>query len=126
MNKIYLMIAGSRGYNNYKHFSEIVDHTINALYKDYKIIIVSGGARGVDSMAERYAKEHNYEMKIFPANWDKYGKSAGYKRNVEMHDFIAQFDNRLCICFWDGKSKGTQHNFKLAKDRETELMIYTV
>ena len=53
-----------------------------------------------------------------------YGKAAGFRRNAEMHNYIKNQDNRMCICFWDGKSTGTQHNFKLAKDADTLLYVY--
>ena len=90
----------------------------------YNIEIVQGGANGADKFAEIYANNHGYECKLFKADWDNYGRSAGYIRNSAMHNYIKQFKNRGCLCFWDGKSKGTQHNFKLAKDNNTPLRIY--
>jgi hypothetical protein len=76
---------------------------MNFIHKKYNIIeIVSGGARGTDTFAERWAKENNILIKIFKANWDMYGKSAGYIRNADMHNYLSQFKNRMCLCFWDG------------------------
>lgn len=119
-NTFYLLVAGSRGFNNYALLKEKLDYFLKN-QTDKNIHIVSGGARGADTLAERYAKERGYEMHVFPANWDRFGKSAGYRRNEQMHKFIAQFPKRGCVCFWDGKSKGTKHNFELCKNYDTPL-----
>lgn len=116
-----ILVAGSRSYNDFEEFRDIM----NYICKDYNNIeIVSGGARGADSLAEEYAKELSIPIKIFRANWVLYGKSAGYKRNIVMQDYICEERERLCICFWDGESKGTSHHFLAAKARETELIVY--
>lgn len=116
----YLLVAGSRGFDNYSLLKERLDYFLkNQVGKD--IHIVSGGARGADTLAERYAKECGYKMHVFPADWNRFGKSAGYHRNKQMHKFISQFPKRGCVCFWDGKSKGTQHNFELSKTYDTPL-----
>ena len=116
----YCLVVGSRTITDYNYIKETLDYF---LQNKSEITIVSGGARGVDSLAERYAKEHNYELKIFPADWDKYGKSAGYIRNDEMHKYISQFSDRGIVAFWDGKSKGTAHNFGLATKYDTPIKI---
>lgn len=123
MNKLYILVAGSRDFTDYKKLAGLCDTIICNTQHD-GVCIVSGGARGADKLAEQYANENCYELKVFPAKWDTYGKSAGYIRNAEMHNFLAEQDNRICVCFWDGKSKGTQSNFKLASDRCTLLYIY--
>lgn len=123
---LYLIVVGSRTFNNYALLKEECDKAIKDMmdYDKYYIIhIVSGGAKGADNLAERYSKENDYDMIVFPAEWDKYGKSAGYKRNVKMQEEISQYPNRMCIAFWDGVSKGTQHNFELCKRYGIELRI---
>ncbi len=122
MSKIFhLLVAGTRTYENYDEFSYVMDY----LDQNLKTIeIVHGGAKGADSMADRYAKEHNLLLKVFPANWDLYGKQAGYIRNREMHKYLSQFERKGCILFWDGKSKGTAHNIGLAEDYGIPLKIY--
>ena len=116
----YLIVAGSRTFNDY----EILSNKLDALLVNQtEVTIVSGGAKGADTLAEHYAKQHNYPLKVFNADWNTYGKSAGYRRNEQMHKFISQFENRGCVCFWDGSSKGTQHNFKLAEQFKTPLRI---
>lgn len=103
-----VIIAGGRDFNNYELLKEKVDFL---LQNKGEIEIVSGAARGADKLGERYAKEKGYPINSHPANWDLYGKSAGYIRNKEM----AKYANAL-IAFWDGKSKGTNHMINLAKE----------
>ena len=66
-------------------------------------VIIAGGRDFSDY-------ENGWEVLSFPADWDKYGKAAGYKRNDEM----ARNADAL-IAFWDGKSRGTRHMIDLAK-----------
>lgn len=66
--------------------------------------VVSGGARGVDRMGEAWARKHGIPVKVFPADWDKNGKSAGPIRNEEM----AKYAEAL-IAIWDGYSRGTDN-----------------
>jgi len=74
--------------------------------------IVSGGARGVDRLGERYARQYGILCKIFPAQWAKYGKSAGPLRNAEMAKY-ADYG----VAVWDGVSRGTAHMLKLMEGR---------
>ena len=116
----YCLVAGSREFNDYQLLKEKLDKILS---NQPHVVIVSGGARGADSLAERYAKEKGVLNVIFPAKWNIYGKSAGYKRNQEMHEYISHSDKRGIVCFWDGQSKGTAHNFELAKKYGTPLRI---
>lgn len=117
----YLLVVGSRGFHNYTLLSIYLDKCIN---NNKDICIVSGGAKGADELAKQYALRNKLEYKEFKADWDKYGKSAGYRRNEEMHKFISENEReRKVIAFWDGKSKGTQHNFELAKKYKNEIFI---
>lgn len=116
----YLLVVGSREFQNYTLMCYWLDKEINGR-KD--ICIISGGARGADALAKIYAKARNYEYKEFPAQWNKYGKRAGYIRNEEMHKFISEKKEKKCIAFWDRKSKGTQHNFGMAEKYKNEIKI---
>lgn len=122
-NPFYCLVVGSRNFDNYELMRGILDYLLQN--KKY-VVIVSGGAKGADSLAERYANEHNYRLKVFPANWDKYGKSAGYKRNEQMHLYISapSDKDRGVVAFWDGSSKGTAHNFELSLKYDNPIKIY--
>ena len=115
-----LLVVGSREFQNYTLMSLYLDRIIGDR-KD--ICIVSGGARGADSLARDYAKYHNIKYKEFPAEWELYGRSAGYRRNEKMHQYIASYKEREVIAFWDGQSKGTAHNFELAKRYDNPIQI---
>lgn len=122
----YLLIAGSRKFLDYLLFCQIVDFCLQSLIQQgYRIVIVSGGAKGTDSMAERYGKDREYEVKVFLADWNRFGNSAGFVRNREMHQYISQFRHRACLCFWSitENSRGTKQNFSLAMGK-TQLEVY--
>lgn len=119
-NWFYCLVVGSRTFTDFDKMSAYLDKVLSSYNK---IVIVSGGANGADSLAEKYAIKHNYPIIVMKVNWDKYGKSAGYIRNKKMHEFIAKYKNRGCVAFWDGKSKGTTHNFKLSEEYQTPLRI---
>ena len=118
----YLLIAGSRDFQDYDTLREQCDLLLSN-QRHRTIHIVEGEARGADTLAKRYALERGFVLHPFPADWSQ-GKSAGYRRNEQMHEFIAQFPYRGCTCFWDGQSKGTKHNFELCKKYSTPLRVW--
>ena len=113
--KIKLIIAGSRDFSDYNLLEQAIkeNFTLNELVE-----IVSGTARGADSLGEIFANKYNIPIKRFPANWDLYGKSAGYRRNVEM----AAYADAL-IAFWDGQSRGTMHMIDIAEHNNLKVII---
>lgn len=120
-----LLIVGSRTMTDYSLFRKKTDKLIAPLRQKYNFLIVSGGAKGADSLAEKYAKENGFGVKIFPADW-KSGPSAGYRRNEKMHEYISRFERRGCIAFWDGISRGTAHSFSLASRYSNPLMVIRI
>lgn len=68
------------------------------MYPGYTIYIISGGARGADSLGEWYTKEHNIKPSVYPVNLEKYGKSAGYIRNHQMLDVATEDKKIFPIC----------------------------
>lgn len=128
MNELRIIIAGTRTFENYTLLSEEINNYIGTLFEvkaidqDTKITIISGGARGADRLAERYAKEKGYNLKIFPADWNTYGKSAGYRRNAEMAKFAAENRKGVLIAFWDAESKGTKNMIDVAKRYELDVI----
>ena len=77
-------IVGSREYTNYDEFCDHVDYFVEKYGEITKI--VSGGAPGTDTLAEKYAKDGKIKKKIYNANWSKYGKAAGPIRNQKIVD----------------------------------------
>lgn len=103
MNKV--IIAGGRDFEQQSHKQLMFDSWKNILKVNEpgtRIEIVSGCARGADSLAIELARVYKYPVHKFPADWDSHGKSAGFIRNREM----AQFADAL-LAFWDTKSRGT-------------------
>lgn len=119
MNPIIIAIVGSRKFPDLELVRKYVEHlyTENLGQKNYRVI--SGGALGVDITAELEAKKWKIFDKRFPADWDKYGKSAGYIRNHEMvkhaHEVVA---------FWDGESNGTKNTMDLTKKEKKPLTVF--
>lgn len=117
-DKKYVLIAGCRDFNDYKIAKKYIDYYISNIREKYKITIISGGALGADSLGERYARENRFKIKRFLPDWEKYGRSAGPRRNklmVETADYV--------ICFWDGKSPGTCSTVNYTKSAGKPLRI---
>ena len=112
---IKVIIAGSRTFDDYDLLFEKCSETLKD-YDSVEIEIVSGGAKGADRLGERFAKEKGFALTLFPADWNKFGKSAGYIRNKEMAEYAD-----ILIVFWDGISKGTKHMIDLAEKNELKI-----
>lgn len=96
-----LAIVGSRWYNDYSSFKTYLEKAITILNIEFNKII-SGGANGPDRMAIRYAKEKGIEWTEYPAEWNRYGKKAGFIRNTTIVE-----NATYVLAFWDRKSSGT-------------------
>jgi len=108
-----VIIAGSRTIRHYARVCDAVRQSGFAISR-----VISGLAPGVDSLAVRYAKEHGLSCDGFPAQWSRWGRTAGYRRNVEM----AQHADAL-IAIWDGQSPGTRHMIEVAKARSLRIFV---
>lgn len=117
----FCLVVGSRTFEDYSLMEQKLDKLLSA-YQNRHIVIVSGGAKGADTLALEYAERHGYSTKVFLADWSK-GNSAGYIRNRQMHEYLAKQKNRGCVAFWNGVSRGTAHNFKLCEEFNTPLRI---
>ena len=104
MDNFKVIIAGSRGFSNYKLLREQCNKYLREKRKTSNIIIVSGHARGADTLGEKYAQDEGFALEIYPAQWKKLGKQAGFRRNEQM----AEVADAL-IAFWNGESHGTKH-----------------
>lgn len=116
-NKKRIGIVGGRDFFDYYvlklHVSNyIIHHNVEVEY------IVSGGARGADSLAEDFATEFGYPTKVFLPDWDQFGKKAGPMRN----ETIIQ-NSDIVFAFWDGASRGTKSSIDFAKAYGKELIV---
>jgi hypothetical protein len=86
-----------------------------------ELIMIEGAAKGIDTIAKEYAQENDWKIEEYPAEWDKYGKSAGYIRNELM---VKAADEVLIL--WDGESKGTKHDIDLCEkyNKPYVVLIY--
>ncbi len=112
-----LLIAGSRTITDYDVFRKLIKEI------DFSKVteIISGHANGIDKLGEKLSEDMNIPVKLFPANWELYGKSAGYKRNKEMVDYC---DCALII--WDGISKGTLNTIELLMKSNKKWILYRI
>ncbi len=109
---VRMAVVGSREFSDYIFLGNIL--------KWYNISrIISGGAKGADSLARRYANEHGIPIDEFIPEWDTYGKSAGYKRNEKIIEAADEV-----IAFWNGSSKGTKHSINIANEAGKPVYVY--
>ncbi|MBQ7387163.1 MAG: hypothetical protein IJW03_03240 [Clostridia bacterium] len=104
-----LLIVGSRSITEFD-LSPYISSDVNT--------IISGGADGIDSLAEQYADSHRLSKYILRPHYNLYGRAAPLKRNEQMVDMA---DAVLII--WDGRSKGTQYTLKYTKKANKELTL---
>lgn len=109
-NEYRLVVAGCRDYHDYSVASVEIEKHIRTLGANRPVIIISGCASGADALGERYATEHNLPIERYPADWERYGRGAGPRRNEQM----AKVADGVLV-FWDGKSRGTQSMIKCAQ-----------
>ena len=107
-----LLIVGSR---NITHFdlSPYISNDIDT--------IISGGANGIDALAEQYADQMRLSKYIIRPHYSLYGRAAPLKRNEEMVDMA---DKILII--WDGHSKGTQHTISYATKKNKPFTLVQI
>ena len=104
-----LMIVGSRSIQNFDltpHIPQNVD------------LIITGGAQGIDSLAEEYADRHKISKLILRPRYDLYGKPAPIFRNKQMVELADQI-----LVIWDGHSRGTQSTIEFARKKQKPITI---
>jgi len=138
-----VIIAGSRSIKGRK----AVDLITQAINESGWTVneVISGGAIGVDEAAIDWAKENDADYVIMNANWNRWGKGAGYKRNQKMAWYASIFNKveastdgpegrepipdklkGACIAVWDGKSKGTGHMIDITRDMNLDVFVLTI
>lgn len=133
-----VIIAGSRDFDDYDFLEEKCLEIFASYVEDGYLTghlcqdrdnleIISGTACGADILGEKFARKRGLKIRRFPAQWDKYGKSAGYIRNKDMTRYaISNDDHGVLIAFWDGKSRGTKHMIDIAKRYGLEVFVIDV
>lgn len=110
-NYQYVCVSGSRDGFTYEEFKEYLDTNFENIYE-----LLSGGARGIDSFAKRYALENDIKFVEKRADWDNHGKAAGHIRNIAMAHSIEKKGSRGCVvAFCYDNSRGTMHMIKYSK-----------
>ena len=111
-----LAVIGSRSFNNYAWLEQ-------CLLRSFRVAdieaVISGGARGADALAARFAYCHSLPLITLWADWETYGRKAGPIRNSEI---VAQAD--VLVAFWDGASAGTRDSIGKARAAGKRVLIF--
>ena len=113
-----VIIAGTRSFNDYELLRDSCNNLLSEKQRTHTVVVISGTARGADQMGERYARERDFQLRRFPADWEQYGKSAGHIRNAKMAD-----NADALIAFWDGESKGTKNMIDNARRKGLAVRV---
>lgn len=106
-----IAIIGGRDFTDVELLREsILDENITK--------IVSGGAKGADTLGREFALKNNIELVEYLPDWKKYGRGAGFIRNKEIIE-----NSDIIYAFWDGKSKGTLHSINIAKKLNKPIRV---
>lgn len=120
-----VIIAGSRNLlhtenYNIEYVNNKIDKILSNLDKE-ETIIISGMANGADKLGAQYSSSRWISLVEYPADWNRHGKSAGYKRNQGMADIATHL-----IVFWDMESKGTKHMIDIARNKGLKIRIIDI
>lgn len=120
-NDYRVIIAGSRNFCDDEVLRDRCEDVLAIPMAFGNVIIVSGHAKGVDQLGERFAFENKLKTIVFPAEWKKYGRAAGPLRNKIMAN-----NADALIAFWDGESRGTGNMIQLAQDKGLKLFLVQI
>ena len=111
-----LIIAGSHSFRDYQLLCQTLAPDKHRITQ-----VIIGGARGADRLGIRWALSHSVRLRGFPADWERFGKSAGVRRNFQM----AQAGDML-LAFWDGQSPGTAHMVQCMRQLGKPVVVIRV
>ncbi len=117
-----VIVAGNRDFNEKALFNNTMTWLLSPDETSQYIEVVSGHCEGADAMGEEFAKHFGLMLKVFPADWDKYGKYAGPRRNKEMAEYASK-ENGILIAFWDGESRGTRNMIDEALNHKLDVHV---
>jgi hypothetical protein len=109
------IVAGGRDFSDQETLFRVLDQYV----VDDDKVVHGGCPRGVDSLAQTWAENNNFDVSAYPADWHTFGRSAGPRRNAVM----AQESDGL-IAFWDGKSRGTRNMIDNALEHGLEVHVF--
>lgn len=112
-----VLICGSRDYSKRKAIEGVID-AMKEVHGE-RLVIIAGGARGADAIAEQAARLKGVKVVVVKADWSR-GRSAGIIRNNLMLDM----QPNEVVAFWDGQSKGTEHTISEAQRCKIPVTIY--
>lgn len=121
LNACKVIVAGGRDFENYEYMMEKLDELFlkSSIFKNQKIKIISGMAKGTDTLAVRYADERKLTKIMFPANWKEHPRMAGILRNEDMLTIATHL-----VAFWNGISSGTKHMIEIASKKGIPIWIF--
>ena len=111
-----IIIAGSRSFHDYQLLCQTLAPERHRITQ-----VITGGAKGADQLGYRWAWKHAVKHQLFRADWERFGKSAGVRRNYQM----AQIGDVL-VCFWDGVSKGSAHMMQCMRQLGKPVVVVRV
>lgn len=133
MQELRIIIAGGRDFSDFdmlqKEINRIIKMIVGTKIPKELVTIISGCARGADTLGEKYAETYGLKLHRIPADWERHGNMAGYIRNREMAKFAASVDEEgekprsVLIAFWDGQSRGTKHMIETAKNFKLDVYV---
>ena len=119
-----VIIAGSRDMADYEAAKKAISEALGEIGGSAQVRVVSGHCRGADILGERYAREHGLELAVFPAEWNRYGRRAGFIRNTQMAEFASEEGSEgALIAFWDGQSRGTKMMIGIAEKKGLSIHV---
>ena len=108
--------VGSRDFQDYAW----LEHCLLRVFRVEELeAVISGGARGADGLAARFAATHEIPLVVIAADWKRYGRKAGPIRNTEI---VARAD--AVAAFWDGKSPGTRDTITKARNAGLRVEVF--
>ena len=112
-----IAIIGSREHGNI-NFEQELNNRLLVFAND---TIISGGARGIDTLAAMYARKHGMKLLEFRPDYETFGRGATFVRNrliVDMADVV--------VAFWNGTSRGTKYTIDYAKKKYVPVILIRI
>jgi len=109
-----IAVIGSRSFDDYEHLRRVLEAWLPAQ-------IISGGAKGADTLAHRLAQEESLPITVIKPDWKQFGRAAGPIRNRAIVDAAD-----MVIAFWDGQSRGTESTLEYARSKQKLVLVELV